>query len=67
MSISEVMGINTDRTYQVEPIYQMSALKKAKDGKMIGKLEAVGTLPSFMDEIEDNRIPFPRTKFDRVA
>jgi pilus assembly protein CpaF len=44
----------------------MLALKRAADGKITGDIQAVGELPSFMDEIEDNRIPFPRTKFQRA-
>ena len=62
-SIDEVRGFSADGTYDVVPIFMMSRLVKGKDGKLKGKIEPTGEVPSFMDEIEDNGIPFPRTKF----
>lgn len=64
-SIAEVLGVNKDGTYEVQPIYDMSRLVKAPDGKLKGQLEPSGILPSFMEEIEDNAIPFPRSKFEK--
>jgi len=63
MSISEVMGTNPDGTYQTEDIYRINGLARQSDGKLKGQIEATGVLPTFMKEIEDNRIPFPRAKF----
>lgn len=63
-AISEVRGFDEDNNYNVVPLYRMSRLVKGADGKLHGQLEATGELPSYMDEIEDNKIPFPRTKFE---
>ncbi len=59
-AISEVLGFNDDGNYHVEPIFMMSHLVRGTDGKLQGQLEPVGRLPSYMDEIEDNRLPFGR-------
>ncbi len=63
MSIAEVRGLDKDYNYIVVPIYQMGNLVRGSDGKLVGQIEAVGEIPSFMNEIEDNKIPFPRAKF----
>lgn len=63
MSISEVMGLGDDGTYKTEDIYRISSLTRMSDGKLKGHIEPMGVLPTFMKEIEDNRIPFPRAKF----
>lgn len=63
IGLSEVLGIGDDGAYIVKPIYQMSRLHKSADGSLQGQLVASGNLPSFMQEIEDNKIPFPRQKF----
>jgi pilus assembly protein CpaF len=63
MSIAEVRGLDKDYNYEVVPIYDMPHLVRGPDGKLIGNLEPTGEIPSFMKEIEDNRIPFPRSKF----
>jgi pilus assembly protein CpaF len=63
VSIAEVRGLDKDYNYEVVPIYQMSSLIRGQDGKLSGQLEPTGEIPSFMHEIEDNRIPFPRSKF----
>jgi pilus assembly protein CpaF len=61
--ISEVAGFNPDGSYNVVPIYMMGRMLKQPDGRLVGQLHASGELPTFMSEIEDNQIPFPRTKF----
>lgn len=61
--LSEILGLNKDGSYVVEPIYRLSRLEKLPSGKLQGQLEPTGYVPSFMTEIEDNRIPFPREKF----
>jgi pilus assembly protein CpaF len=63
MSIAEVRGLDKDFNYVVVPIYQMGNLVRGPDGKLVGQIEPTGEIPSFMNEIEDNRIPFPRAKF----
>lgn len=65
-SIDEVLGFQEDGSYHVEPIYTMSRLTKQPDGKLKGQIEPTGMLPSFMEEIEDNQIPFSRSKFQNV-
>jgi pilus assembly protein CpaF len=65
--ISEVRGFSPDGAYDVRPIYMMGRMPRLADGKLGGKLEATGEIPSFIGEIEDNQIPFPRTKFQKSA
>lgn len=62
-AISEVLGFNADGTYNVVPIFQLSRLVRKQDGTLVGQLEPTGHLPSFMEEIIDNNLPFPKTKF----
>jgi pilus assembly protein CpaF len=64
-SISEVLGFDEDGAYLTTPIYDMPRLIKQADGKYKGVVQPVGTLPSFIQEIEDNAIPFPRAKFEK--
>src|SRR6185436_15557966 len=61
--ISEVLGLDEDGNYKLSPIYDIGTLERGPDGKLIGELKPTGNLPSFMEEIEANKIPFPRTKF----
>jgi hypothetical protein len=58
-----VLGFDDDGAYLTTPIYDMPRLIKQADGKYLGVVQPVGTVPSFMMEIEDNGIPFPRSKF----
>lgn len=62
-AISEVRGLDKDFNYQVVPIYRLGQLIRGADGKLVGSCEPTGEIPSFMHEIEDNRIPFPKSKF----
>ena len=61
--ISEVRGLNSDKTYEVVDIFKIQDLKRGPDGKLTGTLTATGELPTFMSEIENNRIPFGKEKF----
>ncbi len=61
--IAEVLGFQPDGTYNVRPIFEISRLQRMPDGKLKGDILPTGELPSFIEEIEDNQIPFPRTKF----
>ncbi len=64
--IAEVSG-HGPSGYNVDRIYDIGNLKKGPDGKLIGELKATGYVPSFMDEIESNRIPFSRSKFQKAS
>lgn len=63
VEISECRGLDDDSNYIVSPIYRMTSLVRGADGKFLGQIEPTGEIPSFMAEIEDNKIPFPRAKF----
>ncbi len=63
MEITECIGLDDEYNYIMRPIYKMGPLLRAGDGKLTGNIEASGELPSFIGEIEDNKIPFPRSKF----
>lgn len=66
-AISEVNGFLPDGSYNVVPIFELGRLTRRPDGTLEGKLEATGHVPSFMDEIVDNKLPFPKSKFQKVA
>ena len=63
ISVAEVRGLDKDFNYVVTPIFNMGPLVRSPEGKLVGQIEPTGELPSFMNEIEDNRIPLPRAKF----
>jgi pilus assembly protein CpaF len=63
MSISEVLGTDADNKYIVKDIFNIPSLKLQSDGRIKGEIAPTGELPSFIDEIEENRIPYPRSKF----
>ena len=65
-AISEVLGFNADGSYNVVPIFSMSRMSRRPDGSLEGKLEPTGNIPSFMEEIVDNKLPFPLSKFSKV-
>jgi len=62
-SIAEVRGMNADKTYNVVELFKIHDMKRLPDGKLSGTLCSTGEIPSFMAEIENNRIPFGREKF----
>jgi len=62
--ISEVHPeLDEQGKYMVNDIFRFVQRGKSQEGKIIGELVPTGRLPSFMDEIEVNRLPFPREKF----
>ena len=61
-SIAEVLGVE-DGVYNVELLFNLSRLVKKPDGSLQGRIEPTGRLPTFMKEIEDNQLPFPRSAF----
>lgn len=62
-SVAELRGFSSDGTYAVTPLFELSRLLRQPDGRLKGQILPTGELPSFMEEIEDNQIPFPRSKF----
>ena len=66
-SIAEVRGFSADGSYDVVPLFQMSRLVRKPDGKLEGSIQPTGEVPSFMQEILDNNLPFPQSKFVKAA
>lgn len=63
MEITECLGLDENFNFVMSPIFSMGPLVRGPDGKLSGQIEPTGVIPSFMNEIEDNKIPFPRSKF----
>lgn len=63
--ISEILGQDERGSYIIHPIYDLSNLYRNAEGKMIGELLPTGNIPSFMEQIESNRIPISRDKFKK--
>ena len=61
-SVTEILGIENG-VYQTLPLFEMSQLIKKPDGRLEGSLQPSGNLPTFMQEIEDNQLTFPRSLF----
>lgn len=66
-SILEVKGYDKNGCYDMNPIYELTNLKRGEDGKLIGHIEPTGNLPSYMNEITSNKIPFPESKLKKAA
>ena len=60
--VAEILGFEKGQ-YKVSTLFEMGRLRKKPDGKLEGKIEPTGLLPSFMQEIEDNQFKFPRSLF----
>lgn len=60
--VSEVLGFENGQ-YQMSPLFELKRLVKQADGKLSGKIQPTGVLPSFMQEIEDNQFNFPKSFF----
>lgn len=65
-SISEVRGVGPDGKYIVVPIFEIDKLIRKPDGKLEGGIEPTGNVPSFFNEIVDNKINYPVSKFKKV-
>ena len=65
-AISEVRGIDEDGKYIVVPIFEIQKLERAPDGKLLGGIEPTGNVPSFYQEIIDQKINFPLAKFQKI-
>jgi pilus assembly protein CpaF len=64
-AISEVRGVDAEGKYIVVPIFEIAKLIRGSDGKLIGGIEPTGNIPSFYQEIIDNKINFPASKFKK--
>jgi len=63
-NISEVIPeVDEHGKYQVRDLYRFIQRGRTQDGKIVGELIPTGILPTFMHEIETNRLPFGRDKF----
>ncbi len=62
--ISEVIPETDDAgRYQIRDVFKFVQRGKTSDGKVVGEFIPTGYIPSFFDEIEMNRLPFPKEKF----
>jgi pilus assembly protein CpaF len=63
-NISEVVpDVDEHGRYSLRDIYAFVQTGRGPDGKILGEHVPMGVLPSFFDEIELNRLPFPRELF----
>jgi pilus assembly protein CpaF len=49
--------------YQIKDIFRFVQRGRSQDGKILGEFIPTGYIPSFMNEIELNRLPFTKDKF----
>ncbi len=62
--ITEVIPeIDDSGRYQIRDIFKFVQRGKTTEGKIVGEFVPTGYIPSFMNEIELNRLPFPKEKF----
>jgi pilus assembly protein CpaF len=62
--VSEVIPeIDAAGKYIINDIFKFVQRGRTPEGKIVGDFVPTGNLPTFMDEIEINRLPFPREKF----
>jgi len=62
--ISEVIpDVDEAGRYRIQDIYQFVQTGRTPEGKILGEMVPMGVLPSFYDEIQLNRLPFPRESF----
>ncbi len=61
--ISEGLGMDIRGNYVTNDIYRFEQSGRSPEGKILGSLNSMGNLPSFIREIEVNQLPFPRELF----
>lgn len=62
--ISEVIPeVDENGKYQIRDIFRFVQRGKSAEGKIVGEYVPTGYIPTFMHEIEVNRLPFPRERF----
>ena len=62
-SVTEVLGVNERGVYETQDLFYLKRLIKKQDGNFVGQARPVGVAPTFMKEISDNKLSFPREKF----
>lgn len=63
--VAEILGFENGK-YQFSTLFEIERLIKQADGTFSGKIQPTGVLPSFMQEIEDNKFNFPRSVFNKL-
>ncbi|HTL11648.1 MAG TPA: CpaF family protein, partial [Bdellovibrionota bacterium] len=64
-NIAEIIPeIDAAGRYVTKDIFVFVQRGRTQDGKIVGEFIPTGYLPTFMHEIEVNRIPFPRENFN---
>lgn len=67
-NISEVIPeVDENGRYQIRDIFIFVQRGKTADQKIVGEMVPTGYIPSFMEEIEINRVPFGREQFQPPA
>jgi pilus assembly protein CpaF len=62
--ITEVVPeLDEQGRYIVKDIYRFVQRGRTQEGRIVGEMVPTGYIPSFMQEIEINRLPFARDKF----
>jgi pilus assembly protein CpaF len=62
--ISEVIPeVDEFGRYMIRDLFRFIQRGRTPEGKIVGEFIAVGNLPTFMNEIETNRLPFTRAMF----
>ena len=61
--IAEILGMDLNGQYKTQDIYRFYQTGKAADGTILGELRPTGILPTFMEAIELNHLPFPKELF----
>lgn len=64
-AITEVIGHDSEYNYNTKDIYTIGRLIQKPDGKYAGEATPTGEIPSYMDEIQDNNLPFSSDKFQK--
>lgn len=64
--ISEVTPeIDEHGKYLIRDLFEFVQVGRTAEGKIVGELLATGHIPSFMNEIEVNRLPYGKEKFTK--
>lgn len=63
-SISEVLGVDDSGKYHCQDIFKYVQKGRKKDGRIIGRMEPTGIIPTFFEEVEYNNIPLTKDIFD---
>jgi pilus assembly protein CpaF len=62
--ISEVIPeVDEFGRYMIRDLFRFIQRGRTPEGKIVGEFIPVGNLPTFMNEIETNRLPFTRAMF----